>query len=489
VITGSLLRDLVTCERRVHHDAHSDTSLRDSVSAFVQMLWNGGREYEAEVLSGLSAGFTDLREVPLSERVRATEAAMRGGARIVVGGRLAAGDLLGMPDMLERIDGVWTAGDIKSGSPLGLDGRRPRLEYAVQVALYARLLEETGLGRGDRAFVIGADQERCDVDLLAPYDREGRSIAAITAGLIDTARRIHAGEQVTTGALSAGCKLCHWHTLCESELVAANDLTLLAGVGRSVRQALFGVATSVEQLAKLRLPRPKVPGVGADRLMRLQHRARLQLTPGARPYARMPLGLRRGDRELHFDIEADPSRDNLVYLHGILERRRGEVGATGRYKHFFADGEHGERDAFAATMDFFGANDDAHIYYYSKYERSSFRALQARHPEVCSADDVEALFHPARATDLLFDVIMPNTEWPTRNLSIKTLARFLGFDWRDVDASGASSIAWYDDWVRTGDPAIRNRIVDYNTDDVFASAVVLDGLIGLPVRDAPEWPE
>jgi uncharacterized protein len=83
---------------------------------------------------------------------------------------------------------------------------------------------------------------------------------------------------------------------------------------------------------------------------------------------------------------------------------------------------------------------------------------------------------------------MPHTEWPTANLSIKTLARCLGFDWRDSDASGAASIAWFDDYTRTRDSSIRRRILDYNEDDVRASAVVLDGLRALPVSGPPAWP-
>jgi predicted RecB family nuclease len=69
--------------------------------------------------------------------------------------------------------------------------------------------------------------------------------------------------------------------------------------------------------------------------------------------------------------------------------------------------------------------------------------------------------------------------WPTRDHSIKTLAKGLGFKWRDDNPSGAASIEWFDQWVRTGDPAIRQRILDYNEDDCRATRVLLDGIRGL----------
>jgi predicted RecB family nuclease len=222
--------------------------------------------------------------------------------------------------------------------------------------------------------------------------------------------------------------------------------------------------------------------------MRFQNRARLLRTPGAEPYALRPLGLSKGHREIHFDIETDPMRDGLVYLHGFLIRDPAKEGYEERYHHIFAETANDEGRAFAEAMQFLCADSTAHIYYYSKYERSAFRALADRHPTVCSREDVERLFNPARATDLLFDVIMPDTEWPTSNLSIKTLARSLGFDWRDVDAGGAASIAWFDEYARTHDAAVKHRILSYNEDDVRASAIVLDGLRALPVSEPPPWP-
>lgn len=493
-ITGSMLRDLVQCERRVYNDLHADPVTRDPVSDFVRMLWAGGLAHEREILSAYGSDTVDLRDVPLDRRASETKLALTGTENFILGALIQSEDRLGMPDLLERRNGTWTAGDVKSGSAMEPDGRRPRLEYAVQVAHYATLLSEIGAGDGGHAFVIGRDGSSTTYDLRAPWDRSRRSIADIAAELVDKARKIRDGVSNTRGALSSTCKLCHWHTLCNHDLTDADDLTLIAGVGRSVRDILAGLANSVTELADLdvsrlatRGGRTTLPGLGLERLTRFRDRARLLRTPGATPYARQELGLTQGHREIHFDIETDPTRDTLVYLHGFLIREPDGAGFNERYHHIFAEAPDEEGKAFAEAMRFLAADPEAHIYYYSKYERSSFRILAHRHPDVCSREDVDRLFDPSRATDLLFDVIMPHTEWPTPNHSIKTLARSLGFDWRDADASGAASIAWFDEYVRTRDANIRRRILDYNEDDVRASAVVLDGLRKLRVSGPPIW--
>jgi predicted RecB family nuclease len=120
------------------------------------------------------------------------------------------------------------------------------------------------------------------------------------------------------------------------------------------------------------------------------------------------------------------------------------------------------------------------VYYYSKYERTIWRKLQQKYPNVCTEAEIEALF--AAAIDLYFDVVRKYSEWPTRDHSIKTLAKYLGFAWRDTHPSGAASIEWFDKWVQSGDLAVKQRILAYNEDDCRATRVLLDGLRGLPTR-------
>lgn len=494
-VTGTMLRDLVQCERRVHHDLHSDATARDEVGEFVRMLWEGGMAHERDVLEGMADDVADLRDVSASVRVRETRRAMAGDRRFILGGAIEDGDRRGMPDVMERRAGEWVAGDVKSGRATEPDGRRPRKEYAVQVAHYGSVLASIGAGSGRAAFVIGRDKQPTDYDLVAPWDRSGQSIVDMTAALTGHARRIRDRATSTVGAVSATCKMCHWHSVCERELMLADDTTLVAGIGRAARDALAPYAATVAALADLDIaPLSKgsgktvVAGLGVERLTRFRDRARLLRTPGATAYAMRPLALTSGHREIHFDIETDPMRDGLVYLHGFLIRDPAGDRFDERYHHIFAEDEKAEGDAFGETMQFLTADPQAHIYYFSKYERSSFRALADRHPAVSSRAEVDALFDPSRATDLLFDVIMPHTEWPTPNLSIKTLARHLGFDWRDAHASGAASIAWFDEYRRTGDPAVKQRILTYNHDDVIASRVVLDGLRSFPVLGPPAWP-
>ena len=141
--------------------------------------------------------------------------------------------------------------------------------------------------------------------------------------------------------------------------------------------------------------------------MRLfQARAAMLKARRRKPYLRAPVSLDLASVELFFDVEVDPLRD-VCYLHGFVERYQGN-DATERFVAFFAEEPTpaAERDAFAAALDYLAAHDQAVIYYYSKYERTTYRKLQHRYPDICTPEDVERLFETARAVDLYADVVM-----------------------------------------------------------------------------------
>jgi uncharacterized protein len=483
-ITASQLYDYISCPHRVSLDAHRGRAGRDEVSPFVRLLWERGASFEGEVLTAL--GDSAVR-VPSSDgdRIAATLAHMDDGAAIILGGRIAAGDLLGEPDVLIRVGNHYMPADVKSGRAEQGDASdaAPKPHYAVQVALYVEVLEQLGRSAGRIAEIWDITGER--VRYVLDERRGSRSKEtwwSLYEQSRDEVRAILAGELKTLGALAASCGLCHWHTVCRRELQEAGDLTLIPALGRSLQNRMAATVRSITHFAAvdpetlIKGKKTIFQGLSADRLRLFHTRARLLTEPNAAAFLRAPVELPAPPLELFFDIEADPMRD-CVYLHGFIERRDRKA-ATETFTGFFADEptRGSEREAFAGAIGFMRARPDSSIFYYSKYERTMYRKLQERYPEVCTADDIEALFTSPRSVDLYTDVVTKATEWPTQNHSIKTLAKHLGFAWRDADPSGAASIEWYHRWVETRNVAVRQRILDYNEDDCRATIVLLDGI-------------
>lgn len=489
-VTASTLYNLVQCPQRVALDAFGDAALRDESNPFVRLLWERGTLYEQEIISDLNIPFIDLSTLGAEEKEAQTLDAMRRGEPLIYGGRISADDLLGIPDLLRKEVGGYVPGDIKSGA--GEEGggdnsdKKPKIHYAVQLALYVDILERLQLSAGRRAFVWDIHGEEVAYDFVAPHGpKKPETLWDEYLTALTRARAILSQALIPQGAYASVCKLCNWHTFCLTQLTAADDLTLIPLLGRSLRDGMQAAIPTIGDLAEsnpdgfIDGKKTIFKGVGPDRLRLFQARAVMLKAPIPKPYLRVPISLKIVPVELFFDIEVDPLRD-ICYLHGIVERHDSNNGSE-RFVSFFAKTvtAEAEREAFAGAIAYFSRHPTSVIYYYSKYERTIYRKLQEKYPSVCGADDIERLFDPARAVDLYGDVVIKATEWPTRDYSIKTLARYLGFTWRDSHPSGAASIEWFDRWCREQDPQVRQQILDYNEDDCRATRVLLDGIRSL----------
>jgi len=79
----------------------------------------------------------------------------------------------------------------------------------------------------------------------------------------------------------------------------------------------------------------------------------------------------------------------------------------------------------------------------------------------------------------LYPLLTKGLIWPTENHSLKSLAKYVRFMWRDSDPSGASSTLWFQkasDLNVSEEERVywQNRILEYNEDDVMATAAIVD---------------
>jgi predicted RecB family nuclease len=493
-ITGSMLYDLVNCPHRLTMDLFADPSKRDAVSAFVRLLWERGSAREKEVISGIEDSFIDLSGYDSQDKGQLTLAAMERGESLIYGGRITIDDLLGEPDLLRKERGGYVAGDIKSGA--GEEGAtdehegKPKKHYAVQLALYADILERLGHSSSRRPFVWDIHSKEVRYELMEPKGKKDpRCLWDDYQDYLSQARQIVAGNLKTLPAYGGVCKNCVWYSHCINRLEEMNDLTLISDLGRAKRDVMITKIPTIQTMASSELTdfidgkKTIFPRIGPSTLIKFQERAKLISAVEGKPHLTSVVNLPNADKELFFDIEVDPWRD-FVYLHGFVERISDD-NETERFAYFLAEelSPAQEERAFAEAVNYLLESQPCAIYYYSKYERTWYRNLAKKYPHICTSEQIEDLFDPRKAFDLL-DVVKKSTEWPTRDTSIKTLAQYLGFKWKDAHPSGAASIEWFYRWNESGDPEIRKRILEYNEDDCRAMRWLVDGIKAM--RLAPE---
>lgn len=488
-ITDNLISNHLACPHRVRLDVRSTGARRDEVSPFVELLWNHGLANEAKMVAALGDSVCELGELPESQREAATLAAMRRGEAFIHGGLLRAEGLTAQPPVLVREGHGYIPAAFGSAAIDDDDDKGPSLPLPAGViarlAQAAFILSVVGF-RPATGVVLALSEtgEQVRFDLDAPRGiRNQSSWRDLYAKTLSAVRAIAAGQTATLPALGATCKLCVWYSHCKAEVIERDDLSLIAECGRTKRDEMIAAFPTVRALANadpeafVRGKKTVFAGIGPATLLKFHARARLLSSDNPRPYLKGSIHLPVAPIEVYFDIEADPMTDT-VYLHGFVERDYGRP-ETARYIPFLAEGNDlaSEKAVFAQAWEYLKARlVDSIVYFYSPYEKVSYKRLAKKFPDVCSVEQVEDVFQNPGMVDLYTDVVKKHTEWPTHDMSIKTIAVYLGFRWRDRCPSGAASIEWYQRWLETGDPAIRTRILEYNEDDNIATSYVADGV-------------
>lgn len=290
------------------------------------------------------------------------------------------------------------------------------------------------------------------------------------------------------------CTRCEWWETCRPQLhdhdlslridkspLDIREITVLRRLGINTIDDL--AAVDLDELMPRYLPQVQ-HRPGADRRLELAAR-RSRLLASGRVLERItagPILVPRADLEVDFDIEN--SSDDRVYLWGFLVTDT----ATGhrRYHQFssFTDLDDASEVALAVeAMSWLAGLAADHrsvrVYHYSSYEviRLARLAEATGDPVLVRARD----WARTHFVDL-FSVVREHW-FGAHGLGLKVVAHDgAGFSWRDDDPGGLNSQAWFDEAVHGEDradrEASRTRVLEYNEDDVRATAALREWLAG-----------
>jgi uncharacterized protein len=423
---------------------------------------------------------------------------MRAETPLIYQGVLKYENLLGIPDLLKLLpDGNYIAIDIKSGCGMeGVDedeGEEGKLKkhYAVQLCLYTELLNILGFSKLKSGKIIDIHGNEVDYDLTASRGpKTPQTWWEFYEQIKKHVEFLMKNEDKNKPAMAGVCKLCPWYNSCKKWCADNHDLSNIFYLGRSVRDVINEdllvekieefLDIDVETLMKeKKKDKNFIKGLAEKSLNKYLKRANI-LTITKKPVIYGLITFPAVNYELFFDIEDDPTQE-FVYMHGVYERN----GDKERYLDFTAKklSDEAEKETWAKFWDYIKSlpQDDFAVYYYSHHEKTTYKKLQERYPDVISMDEVEAFFDNPNVIDL-YKIVQKQTDWPVGSYSLKALATFLGFSWRDETPSGALSIQWFNEYIKTEDEKILKRILLYNEDDCKATMVLKDGITKLSFK-------
>ena len=492
-ITASKLYDYTQCPHRVWRDVYGPKEEKiKETNPFVQLLWDKGIKYEKKVVSEIGS-FLDLSKGSLEERFKKTIEAMENGEDLIYQGVLINDNLRGIPDLLRKItDGQYVPIDIKSG--MGREGvdagfdenGKLKKHYAIQLALYSDALNRLGFGNKKIGIIFDIKGKEVIYDLnnyVGARDRTTfwelyENTKEIVSALLENKIK-------NSPAIGGNCSLCPWYNSCKKWAEKEDDLTGLFCLGRSKRDVMCKDANikKIDEILNVDIKELMdekkrdsqfLKGIAEKTLKQIITRANI-LKKTKKPVIYNKIDFPKVSYELFFDIESDPTQE-FVYMHGIYERNKSKE----RFLDFTAKEMtvDAERKAWADFWKYIKSlpKDDFAVYYYSSFERTTYRNMQKIYSDVVSEEEVEEFFNNPNVIDLYTKVVLKNTDWPLGSYSLKAIAQYLGFKWRDETPSGALSIQWFNNYLEKKDEEILKRILLYNEDDCKATMVLKDAI-------------
>lgn len=209
------------------------------------------------------------------------------------------------------------------------------------------------------------------------------------------------------------------------------------------------------------------------------------------------VGFERGSVEVDVDFE---DSNGYTYMFGMLVSGRkvspnGDRKTRSEYRAFCSwdQSEDGEAQAFA---DFWSelmrlkayAKERRYgfrSYYYTQHETHAIKTLAARHagrPGVPTVAEVVNFMDSKFWIDL-YPIVKRDMIWPTKDYTVKSVAKYVRHAWSGEGANGALSLVWYEEAVSHPDPEVRKarqeELLVYNRQDNEATLKIRDWITEL----------
>jgi predicted RecB family nuclease len=465
-IVGTRLGTFTMCPTKLYMDYHGPQEKKLPTHEFLLKKIEDGKIHEEDVCSQY-----DLQPIvfeTLEQGFEESLKAMSKGSKLIHNPILfyLKEDLLGILDLLEKDkshksifgDYHYVVSDIK----LAIN---PRPEHIMQIIFYSYLLGKIQGYTPKYAYLIMGDKrkEKYKVSDYLPMLKRG----------LKAMRETLAGKQPSP-TLNSNCPLCPWKDHCLEICEKTDEISLIAGLGKAKKLRLVkeNIKTVKDLLNAQTEDLLKIKGIGRKTIEKWKLQAK-SLKEKEEIILEEPIFPEK-KTEIYFDLESADEID-VEYLFGLLIVENGKQ----KVKQFVAKKPEDEKKIWKQFLKFLDTKEDFVIYHYASYEKRALNKLAEKYG--IKPEQYEKLFN--NLIDL-YPIVTKSVVLPIYSYSLKPLAKYLGFKWREEKADAAQSMYWFDLWLKEKDEKYLKLSKEYNEDDLLATKAVKDFLATL--TKAPE---
>lgn len=295
-----------------------------------------------------------------------------------------------------------------------------------------------------------------------------------TRQVIEAIASICQGREPPPLVLNKHCPACDFQLRCRGLAIERDDLSLLGAMTAKERVKFEekGIST-ITQLSYGYRPRRrrriKLAAPAGSPPAKHDHNLKALAIKKAQIHVVGSPSLFIEGTPVFMDVEGMPDRD-FYYLFGL----RHETQGTHVEQSFWADGPEKESDIWRECVHALKEIDNPRIVHYGAYESRFLKHMREKWEP--TTEDAEFVDRIVDGSVNLLARMYGRIYFPTYSNGLKEIARWLGFKWTWLQASGTAAMLLRRCWELTSDDRLRRELIAYNIEDCRATALVAEAL-------------
>ena len=380
-------------------------------------------------------------------------------------------------------DSIW--GNFSYQPILARQGKKITREHKLTLAMTGLLINHLQKYQVQKGLILHKENEVIKVEKIRLSDN-------INTDLIDSLLNLEKDiESITPPPITSNrkkCTICSWRKDCDAVAIKEGSLSEVSGIGAKRQLLLNKIGIkNIEELAKIKpyKLKEKLEIFGTqhgDISKQIILQSQSQSTNRAiklNPEIELN-NLKKAKGLYIYDIESDPDIKH-DFLHGFIrlpKNIKNEISLEKtKYSPLLNVEKNTESFLWKRITKKLSLNRDYPIIHYGETEPISLLKLGLR--QGADPHEIEAL--KKRFIDIH---LLIREYWclPVRNYGLKSIAEWIGFEWKQSNVDGARALLWWRQWKKSRKinkmySRNLNSIFEYNRDDCIATLMIAKWLI------------
>tara|TARA_Y100001968_G_C19443464_1_gene763901 strand:+ start:1328 stop:2788 length:1461 start_codon:yes stop_codon:yes gene_type:complete len=412
------------------------------------------------------------------------------GANWVIGAKLEVSDeqervLIAYPPLLEKVDGKSIWGSYAYRPVIARQGKNINRIHRIKCGFYSYLLQKIQKGKVNNCLVVRKTDAILEEENII-FNEKTEELFFQSLIKLEKDLKRNSPPPITSDRKK--CALCSWKEFCNSEAEKEGHLSEISGIGSKRKLILQEIGiTNIKDLANFK------PDDLENKLIKFgkQHegiaykiveQAKSQKNKYSKKICNEPIlpELQKAPGILIYDIESDPDLNN-DFLHGFLAIRKKYNGnwdiKNAKYQPLLNITRNENKNNWHRIKSILNKYKGWSIIHFGETESSAIRklALNAGQSKQEANKSIENFID-------LHQRIRNYWVLPVNSYGLKSIAKWIGFNWTQKNVDGSTAILWWRLWIDCNKKSKLNNLLiesifTYNKDDCIATLQVVKWLL------------